>query len=519
VQNSATSVLALNSTVNTFTGGVIIKSGTVATTFGLGAASNIVTLGDVANTGASAGLTINGWNSLPQPLNVVGTGTRALTLAWSTGGQTQNITGGITLNNTDLTIRSTGAAGIREFSAISGTGNITIANGSSGIFDIRSGGVINFAGTFTNASTGSGGIAMGQAGASFGANVTSIIQNSATSGFGLGQANGSFVGTAQVLAGAMYLQNTASLKSANEVFVGTSGTLDVQASNTIAGLSNVSGVGGKVTNSSSSANTVLTVGGSGSYTFGGSLSDGSTKNLGLTKAGSGTQTLTGASTYTGVTTVSGGSLIVSGSLAGTTSVAVANGATLSDDGFINSSAAVTSAGVVQGQGSIGAVTISGNGTLAPGSSAASSHHGTLTANGDLSLTDSTSAFSIRLGVDSASDNDALAMTLGNISLNGATLQLSLGASYARQAAGFTYVIIDGLAANSSIAGMFSQGTSIAAANGDVFNILYNVDATGLNAGNDVVLQLQAVPEPSTWAMVFAGAGMLSLAQRLRKRRA
>lgn len=74
-----------------------------------------------------------------------------------------------------------------------------------------------------------------------------------------------------------------------------------------AGLNNISGSGGTVTNSNTS-DTVLTVGGGGSYSFAGVIANGATNKLSLAKSGAGTQTLGGGNTYTGNTTVTGGTL-------------------------------------------------------------------------------------------------------------------------------------------------------------------------------------------------------------------
>ena len=51
-----------------------------------------------------------------------------------------------------------------------------------------------------------------------------------------------------------------------------------------------------------------------------------------------------------------------------------------------------------------------------------------------------------------------------------------------------------------------------------FNISYTADSTGnaFSGGNDIALQ--AVPEPSTWAMMLGGLGMLGFYQRSRRSR-
>ena len=240
---------------------------------------------------------------------------------------------------------------------------------------------------------------------------------------------------------------------------------------------------------------------------------------GVTKLGPGSQILTANSGYTGSTVVSAGSLIVSGSLSGSSSATVNPTGNLEVDGLFNNAATIqVTGGELSGNGSVGAVSVTTAGTLAPGlSTQNSADSGTLTASGAVSL-DSTSFFSIRLG---ASSSDQLALAPGDLlSLNGATLKLNLDGDFVQQAIGFIYILINGgTATTGDISGQFAQGGQITASNGYVFNILYNVDANGnAAAGDDVDLQLTAVPEPGTWAMMLSGMGMLCVWQRSRRRR-
>ena len=78
--------------------------------------------------------------------------------------------------------------------------------------------------------------------------------------------------------------------------------------NTIAGLVSAAGQGGVMNGSSSSGASVLTIGGAGNYSFGGSLVDGGTGTLALVKSGNGTQVLGGASSYSGGTSIEAGLL-------------------------------------------------------------------------------------------------------------------------------------------------------------------------------------------------------------------
>jgi hypothetical protein len=219
-----------------------------------------------------------------------------------------------------------------------------------------------------------------------------------------------------------------------------------------------------------------------------SLNGGNTSG-GMVFQGTGTTTLLGTETYPGATAINAGTVIVSGDLSATSSVTVAANATLEDDHFVNNALTVTSAGTVQGQGGIGPLNINAGGTLAPGKTAAASTSGTLSADGNVILANSTCVFSIPLGTASAGDNGQLLMESGTVSLAGASLQIPLGSAYGTQPLGYTYVIISGGAgATGSNGNVFAQGSQVTASNGDVFNILYATNASETGIGNDVVLE-------------------------------
>lgn len=78
----------------------------------------------------------------------------------------------------------------------------------------------------------------------------------------------------------------------------------------------------------------LTVGDSGSFTFGGTISE----TGGLTKQGTGRMTLTGAQTYTGATNITAGTLVANGDMA-TSGVTVGNGATFNLEGDLTAGGA------------------------------------------------------------------------------------------------------------------------------------------------------------------------------------
>jgi autotransporter-associated beta strand protein len=243
---------------------------------------------------------------------------------------------------------------------------------------------------------------------------------------------------------------------------------------------------------------------------------------GLTETGTGVLTLAANDTYTGPTAVSGsgGRLVVSGSLTGSASISVASGAHLEVDGALTNSSVASVSGFLNGTGSTGVVNINSGGTLGPGRNTLGVlAAGVLTANGNVFFTDSTSIFSIRLGVASPSDSDQLAIANGDsVTLNDATLKLTLGGAFQPQSAGFVYVLINGGAqATGTGADQFSQGSQITDSNGDIYDIIYATNATANGPGGDVDL-VAAVPEPGTWVMLLAGFGLLAFRQRRRSRR-
>ena len=263
-----------------------------------------------------------------------------------------------------------------------------------------------------------------------------------------------------------------------------------------------------------------------SLTVTGAISGGSANSL--SKAGAGTMTLSALSSYSGATNVNAGTLIVSGSLSGSGPVSVAG--MLEVDGSLNnaSTISVNSGGTLQGTGVVGGITSTG-GTIEPGDSVGSTSAGALTANGSSISLDAASTFSIRLGVLSSTDSDQLIVPNGTVLLTDTPIAVTLGG--ALSGIGNNYVIINGGTNTNALTGMgtstdefsynstpLASGDSFTVTGGYQFTIFYGVNANNTGSGNDVVLELTAVPEPGTWAMLLSGAGMLVIWQRGRRRR-
>ena len=289
--------------------------------------------------------------------------------------------------------------------------------------------------------------------------------------------NTAFVGSVAVNAGTLELNSPTALNSSNEVSVASGTTFDISAqSQTIAGLN---GGTGTVTNTGGAK--TLTLGGSGTYSFGGTITATNTNDMIIAKSGSGTQTLTGASLYSGGTTVSGGTLLANnatGSATGTGAVTVSNSGT-----------------VLGGTGTIsGAVTVNANAKLQGGNGTTGT---TLTLSGALTLNDN-SVIQLALGAIGA--HSTLARTgsgTWTFDTNQAFNFIDLGAQTT------TYDnIITGLASDPGTESMW---------------VILNAGYTGTFTfdGANIDLTLTTVPEPSTWLAAALTLAAVFYTQRRR----
>jgi len=309
VQNSATSALTLNG-ANTYTGGTIIKAGTLnAGTVANALGTGVVTVGD-PSVNKAATLNGNFGGTIANPI-VLATGVTApLTIGTSNTAAGQIFSGGVTGNN-NLVLN------------ISNVQNLTF-----------SGGIVNNAGTITNAGTGSGSVIMASG---LGSKVTNIVENSANSALVL-QGASSYTGTATALNGVLDFLNTAAMvgypaPAAGNVSAASGGTIAI-------GVGAASGqfTASDVSNILSGALPV-TFASSGSYlgfdsssavggvaTIGVNIGNPAGVLLGLNKVGTNTLVLTGTNTYTGPT------LITSGILSAADGVGLSSGSVLNLNG-------------------------------------------------------------------------------------------------------------------------------------------------------------------------------------------
>ena len=270
------------------------------------------------------------------------------------------------------------------------------------------------------------------------------------------------------------------------------GTLDLNGRNQqISGLNSTSGTNATTGNNTvtSTAAATLTLGGSGTYSYG----DGTNANSGvitgaisLVKNGNGTQTLGDTNTYTGTTTVEAGTLIVNGNIS-------------------TSLTTIKSGGTLGGSGSVGGLSVEGGGTLAPGNSP-----GILNV-GSTSLA-TLSTFGVEInGNTVGTQYDQLNVT-GTVSLAG-LLSVTMGFAPADNA--LFFILAND--SNDAVSGTFSNAPvdgGIYKLGGQDFKISYFGDSVtnSFIGGNDVVLM--AIPEPSATLLV-GGLGFLVMLRRRR----
>ena len=315
---------------NTFTGDLLIKSGTVrqnaasagsaypTVVFGAGA----IKLGDSAAGNANAMLQFTAGGSgftCPLPITVQAGNSGVKTIDNAGGNFAMALAGPLVLND-NVVISYSGTAG----------GYIKL--GTSSTAECFTG-----AGDMTFISTG--------------ATAHSLYGN-----------NTNFTGDIVIKSGGVRLIGANALSATNTVFIDSQNgaTFIINGQNqTIAGLNDGENGGGVVINTNDLR--TLTLGGCGTYSFSGPISATTATNLAITVAltGQGTQTLWGDCTYAGATLVNRGTLLVNGSLAAGSVVTVGTNGTLGGNGIIR-----------------GPTTV--NGTLAPGGN----DRGTLTFGGN-----------------------------------------------------------------------------------------------------------------------------------------
>ena len=286
------------------------------------------------------------------------------------------------------------------------------------------------------------------------------------------------------------------------------------------------------------------------YTGATNVNAGSLNVTGVLNAGS-SVTVANGSTLLGSGTI-GGSVVVGGALAGSLTLngdaTISTGATaqaaafsgnIVANGTITSAVNLQSGKVLSGSGTVGAVTVSTSGTIAPGTTSTTA---ILTGNGNMTLGSigNVAHLSMKLGSTTAGTGyDQISilgnstLTLTNVNLDGSLLNGYQPTNFATWdgsgnmlTSGDTFYLVIG--AGNSLAGKhfanavnggdtFTNGLDSIMIGNQEFAISYTANHSNstLTGGNDIALV--AVPEPSTWAMMISGLGLLSFWQRSRRK--
>lgn len=322
-----TSILTVNAP-NTFSGGSVIREGTVNLTQAGALGTGSVTLGDTSTGSGNTALYLDSARtSFSNAVAVSNNGTGTATLgsrATVTGTGDNNQFTNITLAR-DV-IFDSNASDRTDYENISGTGNITITITGTGrtVFPTTA----NFTGDIT-VSLGTGTEATFQSGVATAGNQNYIPD---TSNLTVNDTAGNVTSEYRLSSGG---------ESINGLF--GNGTVDVNA-----------------------INGTLTVGAAGGNgNFAGVLQNGGASVLSLAKAGAGTQILTGANSYTGTTAITGG-ILQAGNGGGTGQLGTGN-VTLSAGAALNynRTGLVTQTGLLQSAAAgAGTLNINGDGTTA-----------------------------------------------------------------------------------------------------------------------------------------------------------
>jgi fibronectin-binding autotransporter adhesin len=263
----------------------------------------------------------------------------------------------------------------------------------------------------------------------------------------------------------------------------------------------------------------------GSTSYGGLISGSGS----VTVIGSGTTTLSNANTYLGGTTVNAGTFVVTnanGSATGSGQFTLASGATLAGTGAINSS------GFTIGAASSPVATVLVGQTAASDNN--TTHTLTLTDAGGSTITNTNLVFNLNTATNTGSNaGNQLNVGTTGITFSGSSLTLNLVGSTVI-AANTPYVLLagtggngDGTLAGSQYSGLGTSGT----VNGNLVLTGLTLNFTGseppawysnsyvflVNSGGVDDIEVEVVPEPSTWAMMLGGLGLLLCWQRRKNR--
>ncbi len=225
-----TGTLNMGTGGSTHSGGVFIKSGTVASVAGVNGdksfGPNIVTIGDnLVGLAATLKLVNTGVNPWTNSITIAsGAGTRTI---WGTYDAAVSTWSGAIAMNTNLTLQITTATTSPTLifsGGFTGTGSLTLrADNTTAGGIILSNTTVNMIGTIINSGTGTVGFADTTIKAPIGSNVTGILQNSTNSILKLSGANTAYAGTTTVSKGTLEITTNTCLGAASSVVIADGG--------------------------------------------------------------------------------------------------------------------------------------------------------------------------------------------------------------------------------------------------------------------------------------------------------
>ena len=320
--------------------------------------------------------------------------------------------------------------------------------------------------------------------------------------------NSTYTGATTISNGALVLSNAGGLSGQTAINVAGSGAV-FQISQMAAGGSTNGSLAGVAGSSVVLGTKNLTVGGDGSSTVYAGVLSGTGGSL--TKEGAGTMTLSGANTYSGGTIVQAGTLRVdnsTGSGTGAGALSVSNGATLMGSGTIS-----------------GATTI--NGIHSPGNSP-----GLQTFDTNLTYNNGSSViWELAANTATAGDRGTLFDGInvgGTLGFNG-TVALNLVFNSAGSVVNWsdaiwtadqTWTIYSVSTSTTGFSNFQLATADWADGSANLFSSLLLGSSFALSqSGNNIVLNYDAVPEPSTYKLLALAAGGLGCHVVRRRRRA
>jgi fibronectin-binding autotransporter adhesin len=403
-----------------------------------------------------------------------------------------NIVGNAAGNNT-LTIDTLNKSGANNLSIRNSSNNSLVLSANITTINLSGTGDLNFgASQATN-------IAAAQVG-------TLTLNSSATNGlFYFGADNQSFsISSANITSGNIVLRN-------------------ISTGNTTLSIDSLNGSGGSIRAANSSGGNGSTgflklSNSNGTASYAGTLINGQTAStLHVEKTNAGTQGLSGINTYTGSTRVTAGTLLISGggSINNTSGITVEAGATFNHSSSVTNNRTVT----LNGAGSASKAVLAGNGTfsgslvlndlgdtLAPGNNAT----GVQRFSTAQIWTSFSYDFKLKnfMGSVAGTDFDQIAIT-GGLTLDGSAYQLNLQSLTLAGAAG----PVGNFSETNTSWTILTTSTGITGFNAASWTV--NTDGFSTSpsytgsfslgvAGNNLVLSYNAIPEPSSLAMLVLG---------------